>query len=240
MENISLSLSLSLRGDQSTLEGDKPSTRKGETLHHNRRTQMLSVISQIASNWAKRLKRETKSDYQLDRCKDFLVKLSTRPAEVVIVRTHRVALRPTQIDMQIQHTNRDHDQTRSTRSPWKKKKRKEEEHFLNASSLLACLPAHLRVHHQWKKGGGAANPAMHSVSPGSFAGHVREDDKSAVEWHSFRTPDDHSKLDVQDSGVQTGKKALFPEIFQLGHADCPGTPVRYDRAECVTLTSRFF
>lgn len=69
-----------------------------------------------------------------------MVKLSTRPAEVVIVRTHRVALRPTQIDMQIQHTNRDHDQTRSTRSPWKKKKRKEEEHFLNASCLLACLP----------------------------------------------------------------------------------------------------
>jgi len=60
--------------------------------------------------------------------------------------------------MQIQHTQRDHDQTRSTRSPWTKKKRKEEEHFLNASTergekrriasqvhwrlacLLACLP----------------------------------------------------------------------------------------------------
>ncbi len=134
--------------------------------------------------------------------------------------------------MQIQQTHRDYDQTRSTRSPWTKKKRKGEEHFLNASCLLACLPP-LRSPPEEERGRNP-NPAMHS--PGSFAGHIGEDDKSAVEWHSFRTPDDHSKLDVQDSGVQTRKKVLFPEIFQLGHTDCPGTPVRYDRAECVILT----
>jgi hypothetical protein len=65
---------------------------------------------------------------------------------------------------------------------------------------------------------------MQSGSPGSFSGRVGEDDKSAVEWHSFRTPDDHSKLDVQDSGVQTRKKSPSPGNFSAWPHWLPRNP----------------
>lgn len=152
--------------------------------------------------------------------------------------------------MQIQHTHRDHDQTRSTRSPWTKKKRKEEEHFLNASTereekrriasqvhwrlacLLAWLPAcHLCVHHQRRKGGGSRQPGHAFWISG------------VLRWSCPRRWQIRSRIPMtipswmsRILACRREKKPLSRKFSQLGHTDCPGTLVRYDPAECVTLT----
>ncbi len=131
--------------------------------------------------------------------------------------------------MQIQHTHRGHDQTRSTRSPWTRKKRKEEEHFLNASCLLACLPATFGF---TTRGGKGEEPPTRPFLRWSCPRRWQIRSRMTLFWNT-RWP-----LQAGCPGFwrADAEKSPFPEIFQLGHTDCPGTPVRYDRAECVPLT----